>query len=72
MPNPRDVQVSKALTNVSIGYPTQNYIAENLLATVPVNHLDGQYYIFDTERRAISTVTDYRTAVLEHVLPIKM
>lgn len=60
MPEVSAVHTNTALTDLAIGYPTQDFISERLLATVLVRNQSDLYYIFDTARRAVSAVDDVR------------
>lgn len=47
MPQPQDIQVSKLLTNVSLKYSNDTFIADKLFPAVPVSEETGIYYVYD-------------------------
>ncbi len=44
---PRDVVVDPVLSNVSIGYKNEQYIAEQIFPVMPVKKQQGKYYVYD-------------------------
>lgn len=50
MPELKDIHVDQALTNVAIQYPMGDFIAQRLLASIPVASKTGYYYKFDAAR----------------------
>lgn len=45
-PDSRQVHIDNALTNISIAYRNENYIADQIFPAVPVNHISNKYFIF--------------------------
>lgn len=45
--NPKDTYVNPLLTNVSVGYKNDSFIAGQLFPTVPVKKKSGQYFVKD-------------------------
>jgi hypothetical protein len=54
-----NVHIDTVLTNVSVGWPNNALVAENLFPTVRVNKQAGKYYIFGREAWLAET-SDYR------------
>lgn len=44
---PRDLHVDQLLTNISIGYGNQSYIADQIFPIVPVDNQSGKYVVYD-------------------------
>ena len=51
MPGPtvRDVHIDRAMSNMSVGYRNQNYIAEQVFPRVPVQKKSDYYFVFPRE-----------------------
>lgn len=49
MPTPRSTYVDQLLTNVSVGYTNESYVAERLFPTVVVDKETGLYFVKDKE-----------------------
>lgn len=45
-PTPTDVHIDAALSNISIAYRNENYVADLLFPRVPVDKMSDYYYIF--------------------------
>lgn len=50
MPNVQKVHIDKALTNISIGYSNEQYIADQIFKPVPVNKQSDRYYVYGMEK----------------------
>lgn len=50
MPNVQKVHMDKALTNISIGYSNEQYIADSIFKAVPVNKQSDRYYTYGMEK----------------------
>jgi hypothetical protein len=50
MPTVGSVHIDQALTNISIGYKNEQYIADSIFKPVPVNKQSDKYYVFGKER----------------------
>ncbi|NIV35803.1 MAG: hypothetical protein GWN58_42060, partial [Anaerolineae bacterium] len=46
-PTTRQVHLDTAMTNISIAYRNDNYIAEQVFPVVPVQHQSDKYFVFD-------------------------
>ncbi len=60
MPNPSQVHIETALTNVSVAYQNPAYVAEAISPPVPVRRQSDKYYVFDPERERFRTQNDLR------------
>jgi len=49
MPNTQSVHIDKVLSNISIGYSNENYIADKIFLPVPVKKQSDKYYVFGME-----------------------
>lgn len=45
-PTMQQVHIDKAMTNISIAYRNDNYIAPEIFPVVPVQHMSDQYFVF--------------------------
>lgn len=50
MPTVQKVHIDKVLTNISIGYSNEQYIADQIFKAVPVDKQSDRYYKFGMER----------------------
>lgn len=50
MPSVQKVHIDKALTNISIGYSNEQYIADEIFKPVSVNKQSDRYYVYGMER----------------------
>lgn len=50
MPSVQRVHIDKALTNISIGYKNEQYIADEIFKPVPVTKQSDKYYVYGMER----------------------
>lgn len=50
MPSVQKVHIDKALSNISIGYQNEQYIADKIFKEVPVKKQSDRYYIYGMER----------------------
>lgn len=50
MPNVQKVHIDKALTNISIGYSNEQYIADSIFKAVPVAKQSDRYYTYGMEK----------------------
>lgn len=50
MPTVQGVHIDKLLTNISIGYSNEQYIASNIFPSLPVNKQSDKYYVHGMER----------------------
>lgn len=50
MPTVGSVHIDQALTNISIGYKNEQYIADSIFKPVPVDKQSDKYYVFGKER----------------------
>lgn len=60
MPEAQQVHIDAALTNVSVAYRNNDYIAELIAPRVPVRKQSDRYFIYDAEREAIRLTQDLR------------
>lgn len=60
MPNPTDLHVVQSLTNVAIGYPTQEFLGPQILQDVPVMKQSDKYFLFDSAQRKAAQHADHR------------
>lgn len=60
MPNLNQVHVSRPLTNLAIGTSVKGLIAPELVPALMVPNSNGQYYVFDSEKRAFAADNDLR------------
>lgn len=60
MPAPRDTYVNPLLTDVSVAYKNNNFIAESIFPTVMVDKETGLYFVHDKEN--LRSPTDARRA----------
>jgi len=49
MPTVQKVHIDKALTNISVGYKNEQYIADQILLSVPVDKQSDRYYVYGKE-----------------------
>lgn len=49
MPTTQKVHIDKALTNISIGYQNEAYIADQIFKEVPVDKQSDRYYVYGKE-----------------------
>lgn len=59
----QDVVIDPALSNVSIKYSNDSYIADMVLPVVKVKTQTGKYYIYDKSN--LRTWDDVRNAIIE-------
>ncbi len=50
MPTVQKVHIDQALTNISIGYKNEQYIADQIFLPVPVGKQSDKYYVYGKER----------------------
>ena len=60
MPEVQQVHIDAALTNVSVAFKNEDYIADMIAPPVPVRKQSDRYYIYDTEREGLRQTNDYR------------
>lgn len=60
MPEPNQVHVDTALTNVSIAYRNNEYVAGLIAPTVPVRKQSDKYFVYDPEREGMRGTEDAR------------
>jgi hypothetical protein len=60
MPQPHEVHIDAALTNLSVGYRNPALIGDALAPVVPVRKQSDRYYILDAEREAFRASDDRR------------
>lgn len=60
MPEVQQVHIDAALTNVSLAYRNNDYIAEQLAPRVSVRKQSDRYYVYDADREAIRASFDLR------------
>ncbi len=60
MPEVQDVHIDAALTNVSVAYRNNEYIADAIAPSIPVRKQSDKYYIYDAEREGMRAVEDLR------------
>lgn len=58
MPSVQKVHMDKALTNISIGYTNEQFIADSIFKPIPVNKQSDRYYVYGMERFRVND--DYR------------
>lgn len=61
MPEPQQVHIDAALTNVSLAYRNNDFIAELIAPPVPVRKQSDRYYIYDSDREIIRSADDIRS-----------
>lgn len=61
MPEPSQVHVDTALTNVSVAYRNNDYICDLVAPPVAVRKQSDKYYIYDPEREALRSTDDARS-----------
>lgn len=61
MPEVSQVHVDAALTNVSVAYRNNEYIADHVAPPVPVRKQSDKYFVYDTEREAMRATADRRS-----------
>lgn len=49
MPSVQKVHIDRALTNISIGFKNEQYIADQIFLSVPVDKQSDRYYVFGKE-----------------------
>ncbi|MFC1601794.1 hypothetical protein ACFL34_05540 [Candidatus Sumerlaeota bacterium] len=60
MPEVSDIHVDSALTNVSVQYGANQYVADRLLPVVPVAKQSDKYFILDADREGLRQSDDRR------------
>lgn len=60
MPEVQQVHIDAALTNLSVAYKNNDYIAELIAPRVAVRKQSDRYYIYDAERESIRATQDLR------------
>jgi len=60
MPEVQQVHIDAALTNVSVAYKNNEYIADAVAPPVPVRKQSDKYFVYDTEREGMRPVEDVR------------
>lgn len=60
MPEPNQVHVDAALTNVSVAYRNNEYIADQVAPPVAVRKQSDKYFIYDPEREWMRATPDQR------------
>ena len=55
-----NVHIDQVLTGVSVGYPNEGLVGENLLPTVRVRKQSDKYYVFGREAWAVEPGGDFR------------
>ncbi len=60
MPEVQQVHIDAALTNLSVAYRNNDYIAELIAPRVAVRKQSDRYYIYDAERESIRATEDMR------------
>lgn len=60
MPQPNEVHIDAALTNLSVGYRNPAFIADALAPVVPVRKQSDKYFIYDTDREGLRQSDDRR------------
>ena len=50
MPSVQKVHIDRALTNISIGYKNEQYIADQIFKEIPVKKQSDKYYVYGMER----------------------
>lgn len=60
MPEVQQVHIDAALTNVSVAYRNEDYIADLIAPPVAVRKQSDRYYIYDSEREALRQTSDNR------------
>lgn len=60
MPEVQQVHIDAALTNVSVAFRNEDYIADLIAPPVPVRKQSDRYYIYDTEREGMRQTSDQR------------
>lgn len=60
MPQVRDVHIDAALTNVSVAYRNNDYIASAVAPVVGVRRQSDRYFVYDTEREWLRSSNDRR------------
>jgi len=61
MPEPQQVHIDAALTNLSIRYRNNDFIAEILAPRVSVRRQSNRYFVYDAAREAIRSSDDLRS-----------
>lgn len=61
MPEPQQVHVDAALTNISLAYKNSDFIAELIAPQVPVRKQSDRYYVHDIDRDGMRSVDDLRS-----------
>lgn len=61
MPEVSQVHIDAALTNLSVAYRNNDFIAELIAPRVPVRKQSDRYYIYDSEREAMRSTEDIRS-----------
>jgi hypothetical protein len=60
MPEVQQVHIDAALTNVSVAFRNEDYIADLVAPPVPVRKQSDRYYIYDNERERLRQTNDSR------------
>ncbi len=61
MPEPQQVHIDAALTNVSLAYRHPDFIAELIAPQVPVRKQSDRYYVYDIDREGMRSIDDLRS-----------
>jgi hypothetical protein len=61
MPEAQQVHIDAALTNLSVAYRNNDFIAELIAPQVPVRKQSDRYYIYDSDREAMRLTEDLRS-----------
>jgi len=60
MPEVQQVHVDAALTNLSVAYRNNEFVAEQIAPRVQVRKQSDRYYIYDSDRESMRVADDYR------------
>jgi len=60
MPEVQQVHVDAAMTNLSVAYRNNDFVAEQIAPRVQVRKQSDRYYIYDSERESMRVANDYR------------
>lgn len=61
MPEPQQVHIDAALTNISLAYNNPDFVAELIAPQVPVRKQSDRYYVYDIDREGIRSIDDLRS-----------
>jgi hypothetical protein len=61
MPEPQQVHIDAALTNISLAYRNTDFIAEQIAPRVGVRKQSDRYYVYDSARESIRSSNDMRS-----------